>query len=124
MAIAQSVFTHVSLNQMRLCLYRLARVMRPGGTFYATFCERQLSNWGGRYNQMMVAYTRLADAEYARADPANLSATMTLDLYGHLFEDRLGDVADALDRAAAASLVASTLPKSNIVSLNSVRQGG
>jgi hypothetical protein len=31
------------------------------------------------------------------------SATMTLDLYGHLFDDRLDEVADALDRAARAS---------------------
>lgn len=39
MAIAQSVFTHVSLNHIRLCLYRVSRVMRPGGTFYVTFFE-------------------------------------------------------------------------------------
>lgn len=36
-AIANSVFTHVSLNQVRLCLYRVARTMRPGGRFFATF---------------------------------------------------------------------------------------
>lgn len=40
MAIAQSVFSHVPLNLMRLCLHRLAQVMRPGGTFFATFFER------------------------------------------------------------------------------------
>lgn len=39
MAIAQSVFTHVSLNHIRLCLHRLARVMNPGGRFYATFFQ-------------------------------------------------------------------------------------
>jgi SAM-dependent methyltransferase len=39
-AIAQSVFTHVSLNHVRLCLYRVARVMRPGGTFFVTFNEQ------------------------------------------------------------------------------------
>lgn len=39
-AIAQSVFTHVSLNHVRLCMYRVARVLKPGGTFYATFYER------------------------------------------------------------------------------------
>ena len=35
------------------------------------------------------------------------SATMSLDLYGHLFPDQLDDVADRLDvigRAAAATL--------------------
>jgi SAM-dependent methyltransferase len=43
MAIAQSVFTHVSLNHMRLCLLRLAKVMRPGAKFYATFNEQPWS---------------------------------------------------------------------------------
>jgi SAM-dependent methyltransferase len=39
-ALAQSVFTHVSLNHIRLCLYRTAKVVRPGGSFFATFFER------------------------------------------------------------------------------------
>lgn len=43
MAIAQSVFTHLSLNHLRLCLCRLGRVMRPGGTFYVTFFEQPKS---------------------------------------------------------------------------------
>lgn len=42
-AIAQSVFTHVSLNHIRLCLYRASKVVRPGGSFYATFFERPAS---------------------------------------------------------------------------------
>jgi SAM-dependent methyltransferase len=40
MGIAQSVFTHVSLNHMRLCLHRLAGVMRPGAVFFASFVEQ------------------------------------------------------------------------------------
>ena len=32
------------------------------------------------------------------------SATMTLDLYGHLFGDRLDVVADAMDAAGTAAL--------------------
>lgn len=40
MAIANSVFTHVSLNHIRLCLFRLAPVITPGGSFFATFFER------------------------------------------------------------------------------------
>jgi SAM-dependent methyltransferase len=39
-AIAQSVFTHISLNHVRLCLYRVALVTRPGGKFYTTFNEQ------------------------------------------------------------------------------------
>lgn len=42
-AIAQSVFTHVSLNHIRLCLDRLGRSMKPGGKFYATFYEQPAS---------------------------------------------------------------------------------
>jgi len=36
-AIALSVFTHLPLNHIKLCLARLTPVMRPGGRFYATF---------------------------------------------------------------------------------------
>jgi SAM-dependent methyltransferase len=39
-AIAQSVFTHVSLNHIRLCLYRLGKSMELGGQFYATWFIR------------------------------------------------------------------------------------
>lgn len=38
-AIAQSVFTHLPLNHIRLCLFRLAQAMAPGGRFFATFFE-------------------------------------------------------------------------------------
>jgi SAM-dependent methyltransferase len=39
-AIAQSLFTHLSLNRIRQCLERLVPAMKPGGAFYATFFER------------------------------------------------------------------------------------
>ncbi len=42
------------------------------------------------------------------------SATMTLDLYGHLFNDRLDEVAEALDRAARAS----TRARDNVVAMS------
>jgi SAM-dependent methyltransferase len=38
-AIAQSLFTHIPLNDIRLCLYRVAAQMNPGGRFFATFFE-------------------------------------------------------------------------------------
>ena len=38
-AIAQSVFTHISFNDIRLCLYRVARHMKIGGKFFVTFVE-------------------------------------------------------------------------------------
>lgn len=37
-AMAQSVFTHVSLNHVLLCLHRLEKVMAPGGVFFASIC--------------------------------------------------------------------------------------
>jgi SAM-dependent methyltransferase len=36
-AMAQSLFTHVSLNHIRLCLYRVGQAMAPGGRFFATY---------------------------------------------------------------------------------------
>jgi hypothetical protein len=41
-----------------------------------------------------------ADVKVVQQMPGHQSATMTLDLYGHLFPDRLDEVADALDAAA------------------------
>jgi SAM-dependent methyltransferase len=38
-AIAQSVFTHLPLNHIRLCLYRVAAHMNVGGKFFVTFRE-------------------------------------------------------------------------------------
>jgi len=40
------------------------------------------------------------------------SATMTLDLYGHLFPDRLDVVADAMDAARATTKRATRTAKS------------
>jgi SAM-dependent methyltransferase len=39
MAIAQSVFTHMSLNNGRLCLQRIAKLTDPGARFFVTFFE-------------------------------------------------------------------------------------
>ena len=40
MAIAQSIFSHLSLNHLRLCLARVGKVMAPGGRFYVTYFEQ------------------------------------------------------------------------------------
>ncbi|HVD89576.1 MAG TPA: hypothetical protein VNB91_11840, partial [Jatrophihabitantaceae bacterium] len=44
-----------------------------------------------------------ADVKVVQQMLGHKSATMTLDLYGHLFGDRLDEVADALDVAARAA---------------------
>jgi len=36
-ALAQSVFTHIRLQRIRDCLARVARAIRPGGAFHATY---------------------------------------------------------------------------------------
>ena len=36
-AIAQSVFTHLPFNHLRVCLERLPRLLRPGGRLFATY---------------------------------------------------------------------------------------
>jgi SAM-dependent methyltransferase len=38
-ALAQSVFTHLPVNSILRCLANMARVLQPGGRFYATFFE-------------------------------------------------------------------------------------
>jgi hypothetical protein len=38
-ALAQSVFTHLPLNHIRRCLFELAKCVKQGGKFYATFFE-------------------------------------------------------------------------------------
>jgi len=38
-ALAQSVLTHLSADQVRACLEGVAAALRPGGRFYATFFE-------------------------------------------------------------------------------------
>ena len=42
MALALSVFTHLTFNQIRLCLERLVSEMKEGASFYASFFERPL----------------------------------------------------------------------------------
>lgn len=36
-AVGVSLFTHLPINHIRLCLYKIAAVMAPGGRFFSTF---------------------------------------------------------------------------------------
>lgn len=50
MAIAVSVFTHISLNQIRMCLASVSRKLAPGACFYATYFELPP---GQKFNQVI-----------------------------------------------------------------------
>lgn len=60
-----------------------------------------------RHTAASLAIAAGADVKVVQQMLGHKSATMTLDLYGHLFPDRLDTVADALDAARAAALAAS-----------------
>lgn len=57
---------------------------------------------GLRHTAASLSIAAGADVKVIQRMLGHKSATMTLDLYGHLFSDRLHEVADALDRAAAS----------------------
>jgi membrane protein involved in colicin uptake len=52
--------------------------------------------------------------------PGHSSAAMTMDVYGHLFTDRLDEVADALDNARAAAAKAAHEAASAVATAQSV----
>lgn len=72
-ALAQSLFTHVSLNHVRLCLYRVSRTMRTQGRFYVTFFEADpdfpidgiVESKRGRYTERNPYWYYRRDMEWA-----------------------------------------------------------
>jgi integrase len=58
---------------------------------------------GLRHTAASLAVAAGAEVKVVQQMLGHKSATMTLDLYGHLFDDRLDEVADALDRAARSA---------------------
>lgn len=75
-----------------------------------------------RHTAASLAIASGADVKVVQQMLGHKSATMTLDLYGHLFPDRLDEVADALDTAARAARVAPALPGGQVVDLKSKRR--
>jgi integrase len=57
-----------------------------------------------RHTAASLAIASGADVKVVQQMLGHKSATMTLDLYGHLFGDRLDVVADAMDAARTAAL--------------------
>lgn len=54
-----------------------------------------------RHTAASLAIASGANVKVVQTMLGHKSATMTLDLYGHLFADQLDDVADAMDAARA-----------------------
>ncbi len=59
-----------------------------------------------RHTAASLAIAAGADVKVVQQMLGHKSATMTLDLYGHLFPDRLDTVADAMDAARRVALEA------------------
>ena len=58
---------------------------------------------GLRHTAASLAIAAGANVKVVQTMLGHKSATMTLDLYGHLFADQLDEVADAMDSARAAA---------------------
>ena len=56
-----------------------------------------------RHTAASLAIASGADVKVVQQMLGHSSATMTLDTYGHLFDDRLNEVGDAMDRARTAA---------------------
>jgi hypothetical protein len=79
---------------------------------------------GLRHTAASLAIASGADVKVVRQMLGHKSATMTLDLYGHLFEDRLDEVADRLNAAARASGDVYPIPVSTTVVNRAQRRRG
>jgi SAM-dependent methyltransferase len=72
-AIAQSVFTHLPLNQMKLCLTRAAGYVKPGGTFYATiFLSPPGHDWSKPLRHIPGGIVTSPDADPFHHDSADV----------------------------------------------------
>ncbi|MDI9946379.1 MULTISPECIES: site-specific integrase [unclassified Rhodococcus (in: high G+C Gram-positive bacteria)] len=64
----------------------------------------QISVHALRHTAASLMIAAGANPKAIQAQLGHASATLTMDRYGHLFADQLGDLADALDAAAAESV--------------------
>ena len=75
-----------------------------------------------RHTAASLAIASGADVKLVQKMLGHKSATMTLDQYGHLFDDRLNDIADRLDAAARAADVYPVCTRAQIVDLDDQRR--
>jgi integrase len=100
------VFTRSDGSVLRLSWFRRA-VFIPAVT--ATGLDG-LTPHGLRHTAASLAIASGADVKVVQTMLGHASATMTLDLYGHLYADRLDDVADKMDAARALDRAAREDP--------------
>ena len=67
-AIAQSVFTHLSLNSIVRCLINMDQVLLPGGQFYATFYENERGRANLEDVHQTATVTSHFDSDYYHYD--------------------------------------------------------
>jgi integrase len=75
-----------------------------------------------RHTAASLAIAAGANVKVVQTMLGHKSATMTLDLYGHLFPDQLDEGADVLHAAHVAATVPQACPTSNVVDLGAVRE--
>jgi integrase len=75
-----------------------------------------------RHTAASLAIASGANVKVVQQMLGHKSATMTLDLYGHLFPDQLDEVADALDNAARRAGVSISCPPTTVVDLDRKRR--
>jgi len=71
-----------------------------------------------RHTANSLAIAAGADIKVVQKMLGHKSATMTLDQYGHLFDDRLDDVADRLDAAADTYVRSNSRTRDNVSPLH------
>lgn len=95
------------------------RVFRRGGFDAAAAASglHGLNPHALRHTAASLAIASGANVKVVQQMLGHKSATMTLDLYGHLFPDQLDEVAEALDTAARAADVSIMCPRRELVDL-------
>jgi Site-specific recombinase XerD len=72
-----------------------------------------------RHTAASLAIASGANVKIVQTMPGHKSATMTLDLYGHLFGDQLDELADAMDAARTAAFHDPPAPR--VIALDRAR---
>ncbi len=97
-------FNHKVVAVARGAGARFSVTARMNASVKAAIATIEESGWTKlRHTAASLAIASGADVKFVQQMLGHSSATMTLDTYGHLFEDRLDEVGDALDAARAAA---------------------